>query len=147
MYDLDSIIKGMNKQHVKNIEDIKMYCDMQDDVGKLCRHLLETQRNPYSIINDIGYVLESAESMLWVFRNLHHSIIDDGDITFFYVNGEPRFSFLYRHEHDVSAFLSDTENSILSASYTPKGLEYDVVFVNHWEEGVIDKWINHSKEL
>jgi antitoxin component YwqK of YwqJK toxin-antitoxin module len=75
-------------------------------------------------------------------------MLDDGDVEFYYVNGEPRFSFLHRHESDKSSFLSDTENDILNASYIPKGIiKYDIVFVNHWEDGVIEKWIEDSKEL
>jgi hypothetical protein len=144
-FDLTSVLNKMNSHHKELIKEIKTYCKDEGKVGKLCRHLLETKRNPYSIINDTGFSAESPESMLCLFDRIHNAFSDDGEMNLFYVNGEPRISFLDRYEHKISDFLNHTENHMANVLSTTKyPIKYDVVFVKYWEDYVVEKWIHDS---
>jgi hypothetical protein len=144
-FDLDSTLSKMHKHNEELIKEIKMYCKDEGKVGKLCRHLLETKRNPYSIINDVGFSVESSASMLGLFDRIHNAFSDDGEIELYYVDGEPRISFLDKYEHDISDFLNHTENHMADVLIMTKHpIKYDIIFTEYWDDGIVEKWIHDS---
>ncbi|MCI4437516.1 MAG: hypothetical protein JHC33_11975 [Ignisphaera sp.] len=144
-FDIEIALNKMRKHNEELIKEIKMYCMDTGRVGKLYRHLLETKRNPYSIINDIGFSVESSASMLGLFDSIHNAFSDDGTITLYYVNGSPRISLLDTDNHNTRDFLSHTENRMADMLIdTEYSIKYDIVFVNYWEDGAVEKWIEDS---
>jgi hypothetical protein len=144
-FNLEVALSKMRKHNEVLIKEIKMYCMDIGRVGKLCRHLLETKRNPYSIVNDVGFSVESSASMLGLFDRIHNAFSDDGEIELYYVDGSPRISFLDKYEHDISDFLNHTENHMADVlSMTEHPIKYDIIFVEYWDEGTVEKWIEDS---
>ena len=144
---LQLAIEKMKQYHLDCLEELEAYLKQDDSAGELYRHLLETTRNPYSITNGTGFEPESVESVLNLFHNINHAITDDGDITFYYVNDEPRLSFLERNEHKDADFFNGVENKIINwpSDRKPINLKYNLVFIKYWEEDELRKWIADSK--
>ena len=113
MIELQQIQEKLNIMQERITEQFKQlqeYLNEDSDLGKLTRYLLTTERNPYSIFND-GYSQKSISGFLGLIYDLNHSLYDDGDVTFYTVNGAPRISLKYDFTEDD--YLSPFEKTLL----------------------------------
>jgi len=102
------------------------------ELSKLAEYLLTTDRNPYSIIN-VGYNTKCITSFNDILMSLNHALYDDGEVTFYTVNGEPRFGFFNQYEASEDMYLEDIE---LDMKETYPVLKYVIEVlpqdVNNW---------------
>ena len=100
------------KAYENSLEAIHSYLnDDYEDMRLIAKWLLETQHNPYGFLPD-SYAgsLDTAEGFSSLLGTIHHALVDDGDISFPVVNGEPRIRFVHRHERGVETYvLTDQE--------------------------------------
>ena len=84
-------VEEMKELHLLNFkksqEEIDIYLNLTEeydqDFVKLIHALASTDRNPYSFLQERWATsMESAEGCACFFRNLHHAIVDDGDVCF-----------------------------------------------------------------
>ncbi len=93
-----------------NFKKLQYILNLDDDLGKLSRYLLTTERNPYNIFSE-GYSQENIECFLSLVQDLNYSIYDDGDITFYTVNDAPRISLEYDFSEDD--YLNEFEKTLV----------------------------------
>lgn len=94
----------------ESIDYINGYIEKRDELmSDLVEWMLNTDENPYAFLPE-GWAgsLSSAEGFASLVQCMHHAIYDDGDITFLTVNGEPRISFVWRHEDNLRNYVLTT---------------------------------------
>lgn len=112
------------KSYKDAIESIKRYQENKD-VGDLVNWLLNTDENPYSFLDE-GNLLGSAESFSYLCSILHHALVDDGDVTFFSVDGEPRIVFV--HKCDLKEYKKYTRKEYKIVEVDgKKSIDHDIV--------------------
>jgi hypothetical protein len=73
--------------------------DPNADMRLLTHWLMDTDTNPYWFLESrYAGMLESAEQFATLLGMIHHSIVDDGEISFVAVNGRPMIVFANRDE-------------------------------------------------
>jgi hypothetical protein len=140
-------INSMKENIDEQFERLQEYLNQEDDLGKLTRYLITTERNPYNIIND-GYSLENISDFISFISELNHSLYDDGDITFYTVNGAPRFSLKYNFsENDYLSSFEKTllENNITFYKNFPDMKDFKLYECEELPRD-IDSWIRLSEE-
>lgn len=76
-----------------------LLADSDDDVRMLVRWLMETDANPYSYLpEEWARCMSDAPSFARLCGHVRHALVDDGEISFVAVNGQPRISFHPRWE-------------------------------------------------
>lgn len=139
-----NIMRENTEDQFKRLEYI---LNEDNDLGKLSRYLLTTERNPYNIFNE-GYSQENISDFLCLVYELNHSLYDDGDITFYSVNGAPRISLKY--DFDDDDYLSDFEKTLLEKYKDSQNQFPDTEDYNLYECNIldidIDSWIILSEE-
>lgn len=128
------------------VSDIHMYRDFEP-MSDLVAWLLETNTNPYGFLPQTwAGSLNSAEMFSSLLRTMHHAIVDNGDMTFISVNGEPKIIFLDKwNALDVDSIVSAFAlHSTLASTLTVKVLhikpnefgkirdEYDMEQIKKW---------------
>lgn len=103
----------MEKNHKEAIATINMCLNdsSEPEMQAITSYLLETEANPYSFLPDgWGGSTSTYTGFQSLLRMIHHALYDDGDISFPIVNGEPRISFLNKHDEDYEEHvLNSTE--------------------------------------
>ena len=129
-------LKKMKETFNEELEYLTELLESGSEFSKLAEYLLTTDRNPYSILNE-GYDKEEISSFNDMLRTLNHALYDDGDVTFYTVNGEPRFGFF---EKDVpkNRFLSNIQIEI-EIQYDKPRYSVEVLPIN------ISNWIELSE--
>jgi hypothetical protein len=83
----------------------------EPDMSPLVKWMMETDANPYSYLPE-GWAnsLSTATGFAGLLHHISHALYDDGEITFVKVNGEPRITFVWRHEDNFRNYvLSEQE--------------------------------------
>lgn len=88
--------KEFEKVYQDALKSIRVYQE-DKDIGVLVNWLLGTDINPYSFLEE-GNLLGSAEGFSFLCHLLHHALLDDGDVTFFSVDKQPKIEFVHRTE-------------------------------------------------
>ncbi len=125
-------LEKMKETFNEEIEYLTNILESGSELSKLAEYLLTTDRNPYSIING-GYSANRITSFNDILMPLNHALYDDGEVTFYTVNGEPRFGFFDQYEASEDRYLDDTE---LDMKETYPVLKYVIEVlpqdVNNW---------------
>lgn len=84
----------------------------------LVNWMLETDANPYSYLPEgwAGHT-HTAEGFASLLDTIHHAVYDDGDITFFTVNGEPRICFVWKHEENFRNYALTNQEKEMEKKY------------------------------
>lgn len=120
-------LEQLEKNHIKYMEGIRKHAETQQpEMRALVDLLLETEANPYGFLPEAwASCTESSSGMYGLLNNIHHSLYDDGDISFPIVNGEPRIAFVWKGEDNYANYvLSETEKYCRDQ----RGSEYDIEF-------------------
>lgn len=120
------------KRYLNDVEFIKQSISQDSEFGRLSLYLFTTKRNSKSIVNR-GYNVNDASSFSCLLRDIHHALVDDGEITFYLVDDEPRLSCEY--DFELKDCLSDEERQ--------SGDQFDCKILN---KITIDDWIKSSEE-
>lgn len=91
---MNNKFEEFEKVYQDAVKSIRIYQE-DKDIGVLVNWLLETDINPYSFLEE-GNLLGSAEGFSFLCHLLHHALLDDGDVTFFSVDGQPKIEFVHR---------------------------------------------------
>ena len=113
-------LEKFDKTHAEAMETIKQYLEPYEQEPKmhlLVRWMLETDANPYGYLQEAWatstYSSTGFASLLSV---ISHAVLDDGDITFVAVNGEPRIVFAHKYDDWFeNAVLSTSEKALRSS--------------------------------
>lgn len=134
---MENNFKKMKENFDKDIEYINKCINEDSEFGKFSKYLLETERNPYNIIEG-GFSQELASNFSALLYNIWYSLFDDGNITFYTVNNCPRFSLKYNFK--LEDCLSEQEKK-LNEMYKEDNL-YECKIL----KCSIEKWISLSEE-
>lgn len=129
--ELELNFQEKQKRHLNNVEFINKSISQDSEFGRLSLHLFTTERNSNSIINR-GYNQRCSSSFSCLLRDIHHALVDDGEIAFYLVDNEPRLSCEY--DFELNDCLSDDEKR--------SGDQFDCKILN---KITIDDWIKLSE--
>ncbi len=96
------------KNYEEAVEDIKQFLVHEDkEMNHLANWLYSTRHNPYGIFCNAEWAssMSSAEMFANLLSHIHHALLDDGDISFPVINGNPRIAFIHRHENNVAEYV------------------------------------------
>lgn len=129
--------------YINAVKSIKKYQE-DEDIGVLVNWLLETDSNPYSFLDDeTARYTYTAEGFSTLCHLLHHALIDDGDVSFYSIDGRPQIKFVWRYEMEEETRL---EMSIVrTEDDKPKLHKEEVPCVYHFYENY-HEWIT-AKEI
>lgn len=133
-------IKAMEQRHQEALASIESYRNSDyPDMRAITEYLLETDANPYGFLpHHWAGAMETSTGFNSLLNMIHHALYDDGDISFYKINGEPRIAFVWRHEENYADYvLSEQEKDMR----TRWGSEYTVEQC----KDVMD-WIAQHKE-
>lgn len=135
----------------KNYEDamaeIQSYLHSNDETKRLLTRLVEvfldTDANPYSFCpKEYAESFYSAQRFSALINALDHAMYDDGDVTFFLINGEPRFGFFNQYDANDEVCLNSTEKHF-KKTYN-NDYRYEVVSCEDW---IREFLLYHCKEV
>ena len=129
---LDIQFKKQQEQYLIDLDFIKKSIEDNSEFGRLSLHLFVTERCSKSIVNR-DYDKYNASSFSCVLHDIHHALYDDGEITFYLVDDEPRLSCGY--DFELKDCLSDDEKR--------SGEQYNCEILN---KITIDDWIKISED-
>ena len=90
------------------VEHIKHFLVHENkEMNHLANWLYFTRHNPYGIFcaDHWASSMSSAEMFANLLSHIHHALLDDGDISFPVVNGNPRIAFVHRHDSNVEKYI------------------------------------------
>jgi hypothetical protein len=127
---IEDRLADLDLKHRKAFAVINKHLNDPDkDVRKLVRWLAETDANPYTILHENwAKAYDSAENFAALCRHIHHALVDDGDIEFVTVDGEPRIVFTRFDEPDFrNIALNDIEKEFeKTGRYDGSPIHYDI---------------------
>lgn len=129
MIDVKAKFQKRFDEAVATIETYRFSVEGKADVSELVEWMLTTDANPYSYLGDVwGSSLDTAENFASFLNNLHHALVDDGDVTFVSVNDEPRIVFAWAgdtdfRKHVLSKVELDMEDRRKGEKWCP---EYEI---------------------
>ena len=101
-----SRFQKFEKAYNEAIDSITLMLSDEDDVGLLANWLMDTDHNPYSFLPEAwAGAMGTAEGFASLLHMIHHALVDDGDISFPVVNGEPRIAFVWKHEDNARDYI------------------------------------------
>lgn len=114
-------IEEFNRMHEEALQTIKDMLEPRQydpDSSSLFKWMLETDANPYSYLPERWAVgMSTAAECASLFRYIDYAVYDDGDITFVKVNGEPRITFVWRHEDNFRDLVLSSQEKDLEARH------------------------------
>ena len=91
--------KKFKKNYDEAIETINSFLKGPESMTELVKWLMTTDANSHSYLTqNWATSTYSAEGMAGLLNYIHHAVVDDGDITFVKVNGEPRIVFAHQFD-------------------------------------------------
>lgn len=145
----------------ESIRTIKRFRDEPSEISELVNWLLTTDANPYGYLTeDCRSMVYSADSFAELLNLIHYSVVDDGDITFVKVNGEPRIVFVHKYDDCFMDIVLDSaekdlgfHNKVKVLDITPNefGRVYDE-YNTQWSKkcsellpGISQKWREYNE--
>lgn len=135
------------KNYEDAVESITQQLESRDageeDLIQLTQLFLETDANPYGFCPE-GWAnsFYSAQGFDSLLRMIRYAMYDDGDITFFVVNDEPKFGFFPAYELNNENCLNSAQKDMVKRGFST--YEYHAVSVAEWI-GLFRQY--HSKEV
>lgn len=112
-------------------------------MAAITKWILTTDENLFSVFPVGWNILYSAQDCELLLDTIHHALVDDGDISFPVVNGEPRIAFVSRWEDNIDAFiLSDAEKEFARRF----GREHEITFLDSIDD-FIEQRIQYAANL
>lgn len=105
-------LKNIEENHQNAMKEIQDFLnDECEEMKAITKLLLETDVNQYGFLpNKWANGFETSSGFASLLRMIHHALVDDGDISFPVVNGEPRIRFVSRWEDNYEQYaLNETE--------------------------------------
>lgn len=136
---MDKKLKEFNKSYKEDMIYIQKTISEDSEFGRFALHLLTTERNSSFIINS-DYYKDDANNFADLLRNIHHALMDDGEITFYLVDDVPRFSLEYNF--DINNCLLSIEKKLSEDLKDTIECQYNCKILNV----SIDDWIKLSEE-
>ena len=110
----------------KKMETLRAALDGNDDVALLMRWIMTSDMNPFSYLPSAwAQLTHTGDGTHLLLCEIHHALMDDGDITFLVVNNAPCISFRDKHEA-IQYYDADYETCSYSKLRTAEVMERDV---------------------
>lgn len=136
---IDENFKKKQEEYLSDLDFIKESINEDSEFGRFALHLLITERNSCFIINS-NYHKDDANNFASLLRDIHHALIDDGELTFYLVDDTPRFSL--DNNFDIEYCLLDIESKLAEDFKDDPECQYVCKILNI----SIDEWIKLSEE-
>lgn len=123
-------LKEFRKAYKQAVAQIKKY--LNDPVMyEVTNWLLTAETDLFSALPKGWGNLYSAQDCETLLGTIHHALVDDGEISFPVVRGEPRMAFVSRWETNVDEFiLTDAEKEFKQRF----GMSIEITFLNTIQE-------------
>ena len=116
-------LKSFQNRYNEAIETINQYLKGPESMKELTHWLMTTDASSYCYLNDNwAGMTETAEGMAVLLNCIHHAIVDDGDITFVKVNGEPRIVFAHKFDDNFRETVLGQRGILSEKRYIARGL-------------------------
>lgn len=105
-------LKTIEQNHQDSLKTIKSFLDDESpEMRAITKLLCETDVNPYSFLpHEFANGFNTSSGFESLLHMIHHALVDDGEISFPVVNGEPRIIFVSAYEHNYEDYaLNETE--------------------------------------
>ena len=109
-------LKNIEENHQTDLKEIQDYLnDECEEMRAITKLLVETDVNPYRFLpNEWANGFETSSGFASLLNMIHHALVDDGEISFPIVNGEPRIIFVSRWEDNYEQYaLSETKKHFM----------------------------------
>ena len=121
------------KNYDEAVQTINTFLEGPESMTELTKWLMTTDANPHSYLDHFWAGMSAtAEGMADLLNYIHHAVVDDGDITFVKVNGEPRIVFAHRFDD----YFRDVVLSKQEKEMEKRRKEYNINF--EYEIEVLD---------
>jgi hypothetical protein len=123
-----SLFAKNNSQAVRNIRTMLNSTEEYElEFAHLVKWLMTTEQNPYGFLpEEWAGSTTTAPAFESLCNYIHHAMVDDGDITFYMLEDEPRIAFKNRNDEDFAeSVLTSTEKYFRNRS----GHRYQVKFL------------------
>ena len=133
--DIEARFNRFDRQYSAAIAAIQSYLrDENDDVRLLVNWLMTTNINPYGFLPE-GWAgaFDDAVGFASLCNTISHALVDDGEINFVTVNGEPRISFAQRDsDRFEDAVLTTQERDLRNKGFGVRGrkMTYKIAFLD-----------------
>ena len=104
-------LREFEKNYHTAVEEINEYLKIEhSEFAELTKLFLDTDANPYGFC-PAGWAdgFCSAQGFISLLDTVYHAMYDDGDITFFVVNDEPKFGFFPNYDLNDNNCLNETQ--------------------------------------
>lgn len=105
-------LKTIEQNHQDSLRTIKSFLDDESpEMRAITKLLCETDVNPYSFLpHEFANGFNTSAGFESLLHMIHHALVDDGEISFPVVNGEPRIIFVSAYEDNYEDYaLNETE--------------------------------------
>ncbi len=105
-------LKNIEENHQNALKEIQDFLnDECPEMRAITKLLLETDVNPYGFLpKEFASGFNTSSGVASLLHVIHHALVDDGEISFPVVNGEPRIIFISRWEDNYEEYvLNETE--------------------------------------
>lgn len=105
-------LKTIEENHQNALKEIQEFLnDECPEMRAITKLLLETDVNPYGFLpNEWANGFNTSSGFASLLHMIHHALVDDGEISFPVVNGEPRIRFVSPWEDNYEQYaLNETE--------------------------------------
>lgn len=118
-------LKNIEENHQTDLKEIRDFLnDECEEMRAITKLLVETDVNQYGFLpNEWANGFDTSSGFASLLRMIYHALIDDGEISFPIVNGEPRIRFVSRWEDNYEQYaLNETEKHFKRA----RGKAYNI---------------------
>ncbi len=123
-------LDGFRKSYLDSLAVIEGYT-LNPDMAAITNWILTTESNLFSAFVSGWGNLHSAQECDALLSTIHHALVDDGDISFPVVNGEPRIALLSRWEDNFRNIVLSTSEKEVEARM---GKKYTITFLETIDE-------------
>ena len=105
-------LKNIEEKHQTDLKEIQdCLNDECEEMRAITNLLIQTDVNPYGFLpNEWANGFDTSSGFASLLHMIYHALVDDGEISFPIVNGEPRIRFVSRWEDNYEQYaLNETE--------------------------------------
>ena len=101
-------LKNIEEKHQTDLKEIQVCLnDECEEMRAITNLLIQTDVNPYGFLpNEWANGFDTSSGFASLLHMIYHALVDDGEISFPIVNGEPRIRFVSRWEDNYEHFMA-----------------------------------------
>lgn len=136
-------LDGFRKSYIDSLKVIEGYT-LDPVMSAITNWILTTEASLFSAFASGWGNLHSAQECDALLSTIHHALVDDGDISFPVVNGEPRIALLSRWEDNFRNIVLSTSEQEFEKRM---GKEYTITFLETIDEFIQQRDLWDKEQL